>query len=685
MSFKNFKEKLSIYVAKNPRRTILLIILLFNILFILASAGIISLLSLDGTEHMNFMRAAFCTITMILDAGCVQYVVEDIGSAGVMITMICLLIIMIGMISFTAAVIGYISNAISEFISNANAGNRKLNISEHVVILNWNTRASEIINDLMYCEEKKVVVVLAKSNKAEIEKEIHDRLTDTIERENAALKEHGVRFAKNIDDKVTVIVREGDVFSSGQLQNIALERARTIIILGDEYTGNGCAYQRKERRDEVGKGNAQTVKTLMQVADITSSASSFDDQKVIVEITDNWTWEIVSRIKEYKQINEECNIVPVRVNRLLGQLLSQFSIMPELNMVYKELLSNKGVEFYYRRCKEKDGDMMLDYMINHDKAIPVSYVKDGEDFLAYYVAAHEENYDSVLKKDYGIDVDFNANYKMECKHVIILGHNSKALDIMDGFAAFQFEWGENGKKDVIDVLVIDDEKSLERMNYYNEYSFVKKTVAADIYERELICSKISEYVSQHEEDTSILILSDDTVSEESIDSQALANLVYVQDIIFRKKKENPDFDEHSMDMIVEIIDPKHHDIVSSYSVDNVVISNRYISKMITQIGEKDYLFDFYKDILTYDTDLTDGFDSMEIYTKRASKLFNTIPEKCPARALIQGVYRASVKENNPTVILGYINGDGMHLFGGDLDSTEVEIMPNDLIVVYSNH
>ena len=50
---------------------------------------------------------------------------------------------------------------------------------------------------------------------------------------------------------------------------------------------------------------------------------------------------------------------------------------------------------------------------------------------------------------------------------------------------------------------------------------------------------------------------------------------------------------------VEIIDPKHHDIVNSYSVNNVVISNRYISKMVAQIGEVDALFDFYEDVLSY--------------------------------------------------------------------------------------
>ena len=680
-----FKEKLSIFIAKHPGRAVLLAILAFNIVFFLLASALISSLSLSGTEQMNFLEAAFCTITMILDAGCISFVVADIGQSGVVLTLVCLAIIIIGMISFTGAVIGYITNYISGFIENANAGNRRLIVSDHIVILNWNTRASEIINDLMYCVKKQVVVVLVKNRKDDVVKEIAERLTDTINRENDALAKYNKTFAKNYDQRITVIVREGDVFSSKQLRDISLEKARTVIILGDEYNETTCTYQKQEQMSEFGKGNSQTVKTLMQVADITASESSFDDQKVIVEITDDWTWEIVSRIRDYKQINEKCNIVPVRVNKVLGQLLSQFSIMPELNMVYRELLSNKGMSFFYKEVAKNDNDMILDYMKGHSRAIPLSIMEENGKLLGYYAALREEDIDiNADKDDSTIKVDINNNFKMEYKHVIILGHNKKINDIMDGFAAFRTEWG-----DVIDILMIDDEKSLERMDYYKEYSFVKKIVAANIFERELICDTITEYVGEHTEDTSILILSDDSVTGDETDSKALANLVYVQDIILKKKKEIPDFDENSMDMIVEIIDPKHHDIVSSYSVNNVVISNRYISKMITQIGEKDYLFDFYKDILTYDTDTAEGYESKEIYTKRASQFFNKLPGKCSARELIKAIYLASIedKENeNPTIVLGYINKkNGMKLFRGNQDNIEVELQADDLLIVFSNH
>ena len=223
---RKFDEWLSIQTAKNPARVVLGSILLFNILFLLLSAALISNFALQGTEKMNFLEAAFCTIAMILDAGCVQFVIEDIGQASVAISVFCLIVILVGMVSFTGAVIGYLTNYISRYVENASAGVRKLHLSNHVVILNWNSRASEIINDLLFCKEKQTVVVMVDQGKKEIEKEVNERLADTISKENQLLRESYAKLSiwdrvefyhKNkLRNNITLLVREGDIFSRRQ-------------------------------------------------------------------------------------------------------------------------------------------------------------------------------------------------------------------------------------------------------------------------------------------------------------------------------------------------------------------------------------------------------------------------------------------------------------------------------------
>ncbi|MBQ6469564.1 MAG: hypothetical protein IJJ50_05895 [Lachnospiraceae bacterium] len=701
----NLGEWFSIQYAKNPGKIVLASILIFNIVFFVLAAFIISSLALKGTEKMGFFEAAFYTVSMILDAGCISYVIEDIGQSGVAIAVICLLIVMIGMVSFTGAVIGYITNAISNIIENADNGKKSLSIKDHLVILNWNTRASEIINDLLYCEGVQKVVVLVSGRKAEVEREISERLGDTIARENKALlkKYKDMRplkrylaFQRNrMKTNVVVIVREGDVFSSMQLHDICLERARSCVILGNDINNTLCKFETKERLDERSRGNSQTLKTLMQVSDITAAEYSDDNQKIIVEITDDWTWELVEKIIAYKQNRSKCNIVPVRVNTVLGQILSQFSLMPELNLAYRELFSNKGATFDVREEKILDDNTYITrYLRDHNMAIPLTSMHAGGRNYFYYSAASTRDisrmspgWESVYK------VKLNHDYWIEPKTVIILGHNSKCRDIMLGFKAFCAEWDyPEPDKDILHIVVIDDERSLEKMNYYREFPFVRETVSATVYDKNLICSTIERVVSENTEDTSILILSDDAALNEDIDANALANLVYVQDIIHKKMDRNPKFDPDSIDVIVEIIDPKHHDVVSSYSVDNVVISNRYISKMITQIGEKEAIFDFYCDILTYDTGETQEYESKEVYAKSVAAFFEEVPAECTAEELIRAVWDASIdrsvpkEKQYPTIVLGYVKPGGkIHLFAGDQSKDRVKLEAEDKIIVFTNH
>lgn len=697
-----FKEWFSIQLAKNPGRVVLAVILLSNVLFLALSAFVISSLSLTGTQEMGFWEAIFYTITMILDAGCIQFVVADVGTTAVTVVIICLAVIVIGMVTFTGAVIGYLTNYISNFIEHANSGTRKLNISDHTVILNWNTRAAEIVNDMLYCDEPQKIVILVSVNKADVEREIEECISDTITRENLALLDecHNMSFMQkykylrehSLKNNLTIVVREGDTYSTKQLRDISLDKAKAIVILGNDINNTICKFDYQEKMKNHDRGNSQTVKTLIQVAEITGAESSNDDQKIIVEIDDDWTMELVNKVILAKQVKGKCNITPLRVNKILGQILSQFSLMPELNLVYRELFSNKGMAFYSKELKANDIEYNVAYMKNHAHAIPLTCMDDGEKSHYYYATSHEKDIDKIdTIKNSSYSVSMNKDFKMARKSILILGHNSKCKDIMEGFDSFREEWHCDDGKEIIQIVVIDDKKNLEKMNYYKEYPYVIKTVEADIYDKDIIIDEINAFVDEHEEDTSILILSDDTVLNENIDATALANLIYVQDMVRERKAKNPDFDSESIDIVVEILNPKNHDIVTSYSINNVVISNRYISKMITQIGEKEYMFDFYNDILTYDSEGAVINDSKEIYVKPVEEFFDEIPKPCSADELIRTVYNASIEDNSgeiqhESVVLGYVKPGGrLVLFSGNQKKVNVSLEPKDKLIIFSDH
>lgn len=701
---KKISEKLSITLAKNPTRVILMGILLLNIVIIATSAMIISALAPDEIQNHGFWASVYYTISMILDAGAISNVVADVGHASVALIIACLITVVLGSITFTGAVIGYVTNYISNFIEASDAGERRLRVSNHTVILNWNSRASEIVNDLIYSKRPEVVVILVSEGREAIEKELHEQFANTLDNERRLLRDHirkyemgffkAARYYRkhSLKNRVTVIVREGDTFSTQKLNDISIKQARTVIILGKDVQSSTCRYETIERLENAEKGNTNTIKTLIQVAELTASDDSAENQKIVVETDDEWTLHLVRQIMSHKEQRGNDCIVPLMVNRVLGQILSQFSIMPELNMVYGDLFSNKGASFFSLPATEemKEDRYISNYLYKNSTAIPLTCMTEKGVSTMYFLSDDEDHLSEEVPP-YQVprsDICVNPKYHMDRHYIIVLGHNSKTGAIMSGFQDFSSEWDYTDPNvedpNILKLLMIDDQKNLDKMGNYAAYPQVVDTIAADVYDKETICTAIRNFVLEHEEDTSILILSDDAVTSEDMDANALTYLIYVQEIVSKLQKDFPDFRPGRVDVVVEILNPKNYDIVRSYNINNIVISNRYLSKMITQIGEKDNLYSFYNDILTYDDPDAEG-DSKELYIKTVGAFLRKVPGKCTAAELIRNVYNTS-PEDNRSIVLGWIRPDeGMHIFSGEQNEIVLDLQAEDKLIIFSNH
>ena len=693
---KKFRGWLSVQVAKHPKRVVLVLIILFNVLFITVSAALISALSLSGTEKMNFFHAAYYTVTMILDAGCIEAVIKDIGTTGVALTITCLAVIIIGMITFTGAVIGYFTNILNDFIENANAGNTRLYLSNHTVILNWNARAPEIVNNLLYSDNKETVVALVKSGRDEIKKEIEERLYLTIEKENAVVSKKADtmnffarrRYLKNnkLGNNVSFIVIEGNIFSKKQLRDIRIDLAKAVIILSNDPSDSAAEDGRQS--DE---SNQQAVKALMQAADIVSSGNASHNQNIIIEITDLWTYDIVQRIISGKELGEKCNIVMFHVEEFLGQLLAQLSITPEMTPVYDDLFSNKGAAFYTEPVQTDDETGYIrDYLSTHQNAIPLTLLDHNGESCFFFAADNQKDIGKKHKPESSdLSVKLN-NTQSECKRVIMIGHNSKVKEIMSCYEAYISCHTRDKQICPLKVTVIDDADSIGRMAVYRDYSFVEDVAELDIYNIDKTFETISRLIFNTSEETSILILSDDTELVENADSSALMYLVYIQDFINGMLRKNPDYDKIRVKTIVEITDPGHYDIVKGYDMVEAVISNRFTGNIITQIGEKESIYEFYKDLLSYSSDKPDG-QSKKPQLKKVSSFFRETPPQCTAYDLVRAVFEASVSpaevsdKRYPALVLGYVKATGETIiFSGDLSEINVSLEAEDKIIVYTD-
>ncbi len=682
---RKFREWISIQVAKHPKRVVLVLIIFFNVLFITLSAALISALSLRGTEKMNFFHAAYYTITMILDAGCIESVIKDIGTTGVALTITCLAVIIIGMITFSGAVIGYLTNILNDFIEKANAGNTRLYLSDHTVILNWNARAPEIVNDLLYSDNKETVVALVKSDSDEIKKEIEERLQLTIAKENAAVykKAESMGFfarwrylrSHKLNNNVTFIVIEGNIFSQMQLKDIRIDLAKAVIILSNDPSDSADEDGRPS--DE---GNPQAVKALMQVADIVSAGNAARHQNIIVEIVDLWTYDIVQRIISGKELGDKCNILMFHVEEFLGQLLAQLSIDPELTPVYDDLFSNKGAAFYTAPVQTKDEvGYIRDYLQTHKSAVPLTLVNHhGESCFCFAADSQRDINKKYTPQSAPLSVKLNQTQR-ECKRVVLVGHNSKIEEILSCYEAYIACQGDRGA--TLKVTVIDDADSIERMDY-GRYSFVEEVAELDMYHIDKTTETLRRVFVDVTEETSVLILSDDTLLAEKADSSALMYLVYIQDFIKSTLRSNPEFDQKRIKTIVELTDPGHYDIVKGYHMVDAIISNRFTGNIITQIGEKESIYEFYQDLLHYSPQAL----CRKPQLKKAASFFREIPAPCTAYDLVRAVFDASSSDRRcPALVLGYVKPDGETVvFSGDLTEIKVSLAAEDKIIVYTD-
>ena len=675
---RRFRQWLSIQSIKNPRQIILLTIVVVNIAMIIVGSVGIKGLSLSGTEAMSFLQAVFCTISMMLDPGCISFVVEDVGESGVIIAMVCFVIVVFGMISFTGAVIGYVTNYIATIIEESDSSAKAIHVSDHMIILNWNNRAAEIINDLLYADGQQTVVVLVPEGKDQIKRQIDEKLSATIAQANQGLSARAAQnrraSATKLKNNLTVIVREGDVFSLKQLTDIAIEKAKTIIILGDDDIQ---AAQAKVMQKH---GNVRTVKTLMQVADLTGAASSRDDQNIIVEITDDWTMKQVSQIIDFKQVHGKCNITPININTVLGQILSQFTVIPELNSVYSELFSNYGASIYATPEGTVNESAISEFMGSHCYAIPLTSSDTVARTSCYFVASSEADLLRTCKyTDCTLSVQVNPTIFYPMRTIIIIGRNSKYRELMDGYRAYLEEWPGSAE-----VIILDSAEHLTDAFDRCAYPFISEIIPVNSFDSDAIPGTLRRLLSEKANDVSILILSDDQVDDDDTDADALSNLIFVQTEVSRYQKSHT-AENRRIDVIVELVDPRHHDIVTSYHVDNVVISNRYISKLVTQIGEKEALYAFFNDILTYDTKDVPSYTSKEIYVRSAAAFFTELPPKASAHELVRAVIQAEGNTSH-SILMGYIREDHeVVLFCDDLTECEVSLRPDDKLILFSVH
>lgn len=624
------------------KRTNVFIALTLSMLIVgaILSGGLLMNL-FGGKGFTNLTDAVYSAMLMVIDPG---FLAVDSGFA---VGLTSLLVVIFGMVVFLGGSIGYVSSILSNFMESVRGGDKKVFLYNHILILNWNPRALDIFTEECYRGEVKNMLIFVREGREEIRQQIRAR--------RAQLKKEGGDYRP-----VNCFVREGDLFSVNGLLDVGVERATTIIVLDDEDSCRGT--------DSL--ASMTPIKILM----LLSKMKLDKKQSVIVEAVDQWNKHLIDDI----EAEARASILGVSTNELLGKMLAQISIMPEINRVYGELMSHRGSEFYSLPSSYPADDKYTgieEFMADHAHCIPLNIMDmEGQSYLFTMGENEQSTHQRGGKAIQPVALQVNGSYTQPQRNVVIIGKNSKQNYLFDCYAEYVIEHGEQ-------CLHIDRISTEEGLEMVRDRKYITEHVIGDDYDKQGIQTHLKAVLAAKRVDT-ILLLSNDMDDSHSLDTEVLVDLIHVKRIL-AETGSNPE-------LVVEILDPRHLDIANGYGIKSIVFSNQYVSRLITQFGDRRSLYVFFSDLFSYDTDgeavAKKKFRSKEIYIRTAGEVYQTMPPPLSQRELIVATYYSSPKEN-PLILLGYIPADTqkLTLFRGDMDQNRVTITPEDKLVIYCRH
>lgn len=413
-----------------------------------------------------------------------------------------------------------------------------------------------------------------------------------------------------------IVVFEGNIFSKQILDQVCMQDAKTIVIFADE-----------EQSKEVGEyvEDITVIKTLMLLNNLTKNPK----QAIIVEVKQRETKELIENTFQESKLDGFPRVIPLMSDELMGKLIAQTLFYPSLHHVYNELMSSKGVEFYSIAKQDT-----LEYLKFHTHAIPIVTTQNR----TFVVCEHIEDATKkrVNPKTSEPQFQLKKSFNQTKQTIVIVGKNKKLDYILESIQAFEVDG------DTKSNVILMDFKNIQMMK---------------------------DQLAQLDQIDTILLLSDETTTTDTLDTDVLIALLFLQDI---SKK-------HQAKIILELLDPRHYDIAMSYQVDHTIISNRYVSHMISQISKNRELALLYDELLRYD-----GSDSItqtkEVYVYPVTSILETAYPLVFA-SVSDFVYQFSLLSSGLKAPIGIIHQKQLELFHGNLDSQVLEIHEEDEIVV----
>ena len=334
-------------------------------------------------------------------------------------------VVVIEMVLFSGAIIAMVTTSLRKYIDKKSQAKGKILVSNHFVILNWNSKVPDIILNLMLKDYKNNIVILSNQSKEFIENEIKSVfLTNDI----------------SFKSKINLIIKEGDTLLRSNLEDISIEKASKVCIMARDDMMDGDD-------DNIINSDLLNLKIVLRLG-------SFDinpNCQTLVETDSDITRGQIENLAFTVESLKKMNIIPVSFNKKIGQIIAQTLVTPKMAEVYLDVFSFEGSEFY---SVDYDNDIK-DYMAWHNDAIPVAKYNK-----VFVLSKDIKDITKKRENPYICDKKFNIinTPKPDKCTIFVIGENKKSEFILENLRrsqelnVFDFELKEYNKNDNLSLV-----------------------------------------------------------------------------------------------------------------------------------------------------------------------------------------------------------------------------------------
>ena len=515
-------------------------------LLIVVLVSIVILATGTNSGHTTLFGQLLGSFEHAMDPGTVA---GDVGSWGFLLAM--LLLTLAGLF-IVSALIGVIATGLEEKLTDLRKGRSRVLESDHTLVLGWSETVFTIVSELAIANESRrrpSIVILAEKDKVEMEDAIRDKVGDT--------------------NNTRVVCRTGSPIDLDDLEIVSHQSARSIIVLAPE----------SEDPD------AEVIKTVLALT--RGPRRRPDAYHIVAEIQNPDNLEAAHLVA-----GDEAVIIDKR--ETVARLIVQTARQSGASVVYTELFDFDGDEVYFHRDERLAGRTYGEALLAYEDCCVIGLATpDGDVTLnpppstsinGHQVVAIAED-DSRLQAAGELvgQVDEGAIVAAERRpeqpsRALILGWNDRGATIVAELDEYVAPGSE--------LVVVSEFGDVDFSEPQRMASTVRR--ASTTERRSLEELDVASF------DQVVVLCYSDQLDAQRADAKTLVTLLHLRDML---SGVTPDARPA---IVSEMLDDRNRELAQVTEVDDVIVSDKILSLVLTQISENAALDAVFADLLDAD-------------------------------------------------------------------------------------